>query len=84
MEPGSIPTGGRPDPNEQSCRTCWFWDGERRHDLDEARTGRCAVAEQDGGLPPFFAKLLEKAAVEPVTTATDLCRCHVYHYKRSR
>ena len=60
---------GLMDPNERSCRTCRWWDGNRSWPLtDETREGRCSVS-----LPPYLLQ-----GVDSVTKATDECRFHDY------
>lgn len=59
---------GPRDPNEISCRTCRYWDGDRSWPTDETRTGKCSVP-----LPPYLMQQ------EPVTRVTDTCRFHLYH-----
>ena len=70
-----------PRPREKCCATCWFWHGDRAATDDDFRTGHCSVATGRAGPPPYFAKLLEAANVEPVTMAADLCAFHVYHHQ---
>ena len=67
---------GERDPNERSCRTCQYWDGERKWPADESETGRCDLI--DHRFPPYLSQVLERISVETVTMVTDSCSFHEY------
>ena len=70
---------GDRDPNEQSCRTCKYWDGQRTWPADESETSRCELIDQR--FPPYFSQALEGINVETVTRVTDSCLFHEYRQR---
>ena len=63
------------------CRSYHEGMATERPQTTTCRDGALPRSQRALGPPPFFAKLLEAASVEPVTMSTDLCAFHVYHHQ---